>query len=71
MVRSKTTNSSTPKTESTNEIAGITGVIPATFILDRDGTVLYASAREDYTERPEPADILLQLLHPQQSTPAS
>ena len=32
--------------------------IPATFILDRDGTVLYASANEDYTERPEPADIL-------------
>ncbi len=28
--------------------------IPATFILDRDGTVLYASANEDYTERPEP-----------------
>ena len=35
--------------------------IPATFILDRDGTVLYASANEDYTERPEPAEILLQL----------
>ena len=32
--------------------------IPATYILDRDGTVLYASANEDYTERPEPADIL-------------
>jgi peroxiredoxin len=32
--------------------------IPATYILDRDGTVLYASADEDYTERPEPADIL-------------
>lgn len=32
--------------------------IPATFILDRDGTVLYASADEDYTERPEPADIV-------------
>jgi peroxiredoxin len=32
--------------------------IPATFILERDGTVLYASADEDYTERPEPADIL-------------
>jgi len=32
--------------------------IPATFILDRDGTVLYASANEDYTERPEPADIV-------------
>jgi peroxiredoxin len=32
--------------------------IPATYILDRDGTVLYASANEDYTERPEPLDIL-------------
>ncbi len=32
--------------------------IPATYILDRDGTILYASANEDYTERPEPADIL-------------
>jgi peroxiredoxin len=31
--------------------------IPATYILDRDATVLYASANEDYTERPEPADI--------------
>jgi peroxiredoxin len=32
--------------------------IPATFILDRDHTVLYASANPDYTERPEPAEIL-------------
>ena len=32
--------------------------IPATFILDQDGTVLYASANEDYTERPEPMDIV-------------
>jgi len=32
--------------------------IPATYILDRNGTVLYASANEDYTERPEPADIV-------------
>jgi peroxiredoxin len=32
--------------------------IPATYILDRVGTVLYASANEDYTERPEPAEIL-------------
>jgi peroxiredoxin len=32
--------------------------IPATYILDRDGTVHYASANEDYTERPEPSDIL-------------
>lgn len=35
--------------------------IPATYILDRDGTVLYASANEDYTERPEPSDIVLAL----------
>ncbi len=32
--------------------------IPATHILDRDGTIIYASANEDYTERPEPADII-------------
>ena len=32
--------------------------IPATYISDCDGTVLYASADEDYTERPEPADIV-------------
>jgi peroxiredoxin len=35
--------------------------IPATFILDRDATVLYSSANPDYTERPEPADILNRL----------
>ncbi len=32
--------------------------IPATYILDRNGTILYASANEDYTERPEPSDIV-------------
>jgi peroxiredoxin len=32
--------------------------IPATYIIDSDGTVLYASANEDYTERPEPEDIV-------------
>jgi peroxiredoxin len=32
--------------------------IPATYIIHRDGTVLYASANEDYTERPEPGDIV-------------
>lgn len=32
--------------------------IPATYIIDRDGTVLYVSASEDYTDRPEPEDIL-------------
>ncbi|HKH98876.1 MAG TPA: peroxiredoxin-like family protein [Candidatus Sulfotelmatobacter sp.] len=36
--------------------------IPATYIVDRDGTVLYASANEDYTERPEPGEIV-SLLH--------
>jgi peroxiredoxin len=35
--------------------------IPATYIIDRDATVLYASANEDYTERPEPADIVQML----------
>jgi hypothetical protein len=35
--------------------------IPATYIVERDGTVLYASANEDYTQRPEPAGILLDL----------
>ncbi len=32
--------------------------IPATYILDHDRTVLYASANEDYTERPEPDEIV-------------
>ena len=32
--------------------------IPATYIIDREGTILYASANEDYTERAEPSDIL-------------
>ncbi len=36
--------------------------IPATYIIDRDGRILYASANEDYTERPEPAEIA-RLLH--------
>jgi peroxiredoxin len=35
--------------------------IPATYILDSDGTVLYASADEDYTERPEPDHIVAAL----------
>jgi peroxiredoxin len=35
--------------------------IPATYIVDRNGTVIYASANEDYTERPEPADIVQML----------
>jgi peroxiredoxin len=37
--------------------------IPATYVLDRDGAVRYAAANEDYTERPEPADVVRVLLH--------
>jgi len=39
--------------------------IPATYIIDRDGNVLYASANEDYAVRPEPGDIVnfLQAAH--------
>ena len=32
--------------------------IPVTYIIDRDGIVLFASANEDYRERPEPEEIL-------------
>jgi peroxiredoxin len=32
--------------------------IPATYVLDRDRTVLYACGNEDYTERPEPDEIV-------------
>jgi len=35
--------------------------IPATYVVDRDGIVLYASANEDYTGRPEPSDVVLAL----------
>jgi peroxiredoxin len=32
--------------------------IPAAYVVDHDATVLYASANEDYTERPEPSEII-------------
>ncbi len=32
--------------------------MPATYIVDGDGTILYASGDEDYTQRPEPAEIV-------------
>jgi peroxiredoxin len=32
--------------------------IPATYVIERDGVVRFASANEDYTERPEPAEVL-------------
>lgn len=35
--------------------------IPATYVIDRDGTVVFAAADEDYTKRPEPLEILTQL----------
>ncbi|HUA14159.1 MAG TPA: peroxiredoxin-like family protein [Verrucomicrobiae bacterium] len=36
--------------------------IPATYIIDRDGTILFASANEDYAQRPEPAEIVRVLI---------
>lgn len=35
--------------------------IPATFILARDGRVIFSSANEDYTQRPEPHEIIEKL----------
>lgn len=32
--------------------------IPATYRIDRDGTITFAQANEDYTNRPEPLEIL-------------
>jgi peroxiredoxin len=32
--------------------------IPATFVLDSNGSVIYASTNEDYSERPEPDEVL-------------
>jgi len=32
--------------------------IPATYVIERDGAVLFAGTNEDYTERPEPLEIL-------------
>jgi peroxiredoxin len=32
--------------------------IPATYIIDRNGTILFASANEDYTDRPEPSELV-------------
>lgn len=32
--------------------------IPATYVIERNGTILFAAANEDYTERPEPLEVL-------------
>lgn len=37
--------------------------IPATYVLNHDGSILFAHANEDYTERPEPLEILSTLEH--------
>ncbi|MGO9125055.1 MAG: peroxiredoxin-like family protein [Terriglobales bacterium] len=38
--------------------------IPAVFVVERDGTILFASVNPDYNERPEPEEILDQLARP-------
>jgi len=38
--------------------------IPATFVIERDGSILFASANEDYTDRPEPLDVLAAIHSP-------
>ena len=38
--------------------------LPATYILERDGTVLYAFADADHMQRAEPADLLDRLRLP-------
>ncbi|MGB7584383.1 MAG: peroxiredoxin-like family protein [Terriglobales bacterium] len=35
--------------------------VPATYIVDRDGTILFAAVNPDYKERPEPEEILRRL----------
>jgi peroxiredoxin len=36
--------------------------VPAVYVVDRDGTVLFAAVNPDYKERPEPEEILEQLV---------
>jgi len=35
--------------------------IPATYVIDRDGRILFASVNEDYSDRVEPLEILARL----------
>jgi len=32
--------------------------VPATYVLDSDGMIVFASAHPDYTVRPEPAEVV-------------
>ena len=36
--------------------------VPAVYVVDRDGTVLFAAVNPDYKERPEPEEVLEQLV---------
>ena len=38
--------------------------VPATYVIDRDLKIIYAAANPDYTQRPEPSDILEFLSQP-------
>ncbi|MGA7379580.1 MAG: peroxiredoxin-like family protein [Terriglobales bacterium] len=38
--------------------------VPAVYVVDRDGTVLFAAVNPDYKERPEPEEVLAQLTQP-------
>jgi peroxiredoxin len=38
--------------------------IPAVYVVDRDGTILSAAVNPDYKERPEPEEVLEQLVRP-------
>ena len=37
--------------------------LPATFVIDREGAIVYASADPDYTVRPEPEEVLAAIPH--------
>jgi peroxiredoxin len=32
--------------------------MPARYVIDRDGTILYADVNPDYTRRPEPEELI-------------
>jgi peroxiredoxin len=38
--------------------------IPAVYVVDRDGVVLFAAANPDYRERPEPKEVLARMAQP-------
>ena len=35
--------------------------MPARYVIDRDGTIVYTDVNPDYTRRPEPSDVLAAL----------